>query len=86
MTDIHIISQNRPARARNAVVLCCDAKYLPYAALTIHTLLRHAPQRDYDICIASLDALDMPPALAADDIRLCQIDVGTAFDGMPVMR
>jgi lipopolysaccharide biosynthesis glycosyltransferase len=84
MTDIRIISQNRPAQSRHAVVLCCDAKYLPYAALTIHTLLRNNPVRDYDICITSLDALDMPSALAADDIRLCQIDVGTAFDGMPV--
>ncbi|WP_439508793.1 glycosyltransferase family 8 protein [Yoonia sp.] len=81
---IKIKAENRPQKFRQSVIFCTDQGYLPFASLAIHTLLRNNPVRDYDICIASLDALDMPPALAADDIRLCQIDVGTAFDGMPV--
>ncbi|MFU8824662.1 glycosyltransferase family 8 protein [Yoonia sp.] len=62
----------------------CDEKYLPYAALAIHTLVRNNPVRDFDICITSLDALELPPALEGHDVRLCQIEVGDAFDGMPV--
>ena len=84
MTQIKVIAENRPAKSRHAVVFCCDAKYLPYAALAIHTLVRNNPVRDYDICITSLDALDMPPALEGHDVRLCQIDVGDAFAGFPV--
>lgn len=84
MTDIRIIAENRAAISRHAVVFCCDANYLPFAALAIHTLLRNNPDRDYDICITSLDALDMPPALEGQGIRMCRIDVGGAFDGMPV--
>lgn len=68
------------------MILCTDQGYLPFASLAIHTLLRNNPVRDYDICIASLDALDMPAELRAHDIRLCQIDVGDAFDGMPVSK
>ncbi|WP_322891531.1 MULTISPECIES: glycosyltransferase family 8 protein [unclassified Yoonia] len=86
MTDIRVIAENRPAKSRHAVVFCCDENYLPYAALAIHTLLRNNPERDYDICIASLDALDMPPALDGQDIRICRIDVGDSFDGMPVSK
>lgn len=84
MSEIRVIAENRPAKSRHAVVFCCDAKYLPYAALAIHTLLRSNPLRDYDICIASLDDLEMPPALAGHDVRLCRIVVGNAFVGMPV--
>ncbi|WP_019955425.1 glycosyltransferase family 8 protein [Yoonia vestfoldensis] len=84
MSEIRVIAENRPAKSRHAVVLCCDKKYLPYAALTIHTLLRNTPVRDFDVCITSLDALDMPPALEGHDIRMCRIDVGDAFEGMPV--
>ena len=83
---IEINAENRPQKFKKSVIFCTDQGYLPFASLAIHTLLRNNPVRDYDICIASLDALDMPPALAADDIRLCQIDVGTAFDGMPVSK
>lgn len=66
------------------MIFCTDEAYLPFASLAIHTLLRSNPVRDYDICIASLDPLDLPAELRAHDIRLCQIDVGDAFDGMPV--
>lgn len=81
---IRVIAENRPAKSRHAVVFCCDEKYLPYAALAIHTLVRNNPVRDFDICITSLDALVMPPVLESYDIRFCQIDVGNAFNGFPV--
>lgn len=84
MTDIRVIAENRPARSRHAVIFCCDANYLPFAALAIHTLLRNNPVRDFDICITSLDALEVPPMLAGYDIRFCRIDVGDSFAGMPV--
>ncbi len=81
---IRVIAENRPAKSRHAVVFCCDEKYLPYAALAIHTLVRNNPVRDFDICITSLDALELPPVLTAQDVRFCQIDVGDAFVGMPL--
>lgn len=84
MSEIRVIAENRPAKSRHAVVFCCDAKYLPYAALAIHTLVRNNPVRDFDICITSLDALVLPPVLESYDIRSCQIDVGNAFNGFPV--
>ena len=83
MSEISIIAENRPAKSRHAVVFCCDTKYLPYAALAIHTLVRNNPVRDFDICITSMDALDMPPALEGHDVRFCHIDVGDAFAGFP---
>jgi lipopolysaccharide biosynthesis glycosyltransferase len=64
-------------------VFCCDEKYLPYAALAIHTLVRNNPVRDYDICITSMDALTMPHVLEQHDIRMCQIGVGATFDEVP---
>jgi lipopolysaccharide biosynthesis glycosyltransferase len=81
---ITIKAENRPQKFRQSVIFCTDKAYLPFASLAIHTLLRNNPLRDYDICIASLDLLDLPAELRAHDIRLCQIDVGDAFDGMPV--
>ncbi|MFN3664298.1 glycosyltransferase family 8 protein [Yoonia sp.] len=86
MTQIRVVAENRPAKSRHAVVFCCDANYLPYAALAIHTLLRNNPVRDYDICITSLDELTIPPALEGHDIRMCQIDVGDAFATIPTPR
>jgi lipopolysaccharide biosynthesis glycosyltransferase len=71
------------ARHKHAVVLCCDGKYLPYAALAITTLTKSQMERDFDICIASLDALEVPPALQGADVRMCQINVGDTFDSLP---
>jgi lipopolysaccharide biosynthesis glycosyltransferase len=83
---IKIKAENRPEKFRQSVIFCTDEAYLPFASLAIHTLLRSNQVRDYDICIASLDPLDLPAELRAHDIRLCQIDVGDAFDGMPVSK
>ncbi len=67
-------------------MLCCDERYLPYAALTIYTLMQSNPDRDFDICIASLDALEVPPAIAQAGVRMCQISVGSAFDELPTSK
>ncbi len=75
--------ESHPARHRNAVIFCCDTKYLPYAALAIHTLLRVTPRRDFDICIVSEEWLSPPQSLTHADIRMCQIDIGSTFDGFP---
>ena len=83
---IEIKAENRPQKFRQSVIFCADQSYLPFASLAIHTLLRNNPVRDYDICIASLDTLVPPAELKDHDIRFCQIDVGNAFDGMPVSK
>ncbi|MEJ6403922.1 glycosyltransferase family 8 protein [Yoonia sp. 2307UL14-13] len=78
-----LVHENRPPQHRNAVVFCCDAKYLPYAALAIHTLLRTTPDRAFDICIVSQERLEPPAAVANGDIRTCEVDVQSAFTGLP---
>lgn len=80
---ISVKATNQAAKHKNALVLCCDEKYLPYAALAVHTALRNNPDRDFDICITSLDEVVMPPALDGRDVRICQIEVGDAFDALP---
>ncbi|WP_458791110.1 glycosyltransferase family 8 protein [Yoonia sp. MH D7] len=82
IVEISIVAQSRSALHRKSVVLCCDAKYLPYAALTIDTLLRSNPRPDFDICVVSLDPLVLPEVLRRDEVRFCQIAVGDVFDGL----
>lgn len=71
------------ARYKHAIVFCCDAKYLPYATLAVTTLIQTNMERNFDICIASLDALAVPTALAGANVRMCQMDVGDTFDCLP---
>ncbi|WP_342078379.1 glycosyltransferase family 8 protein [Yoonia sp. SS1-5] len=81
--EITLQTASRQAEYRHAIILCCDARYLPFAALTISTIVATNPDREFDICIASEQALDTPPALTNHGVRMCQIDVGDAFAGFP---
>ncbi len=78
-----ISKASRLAQNRHAVIFCCDANYLPFAALAISTLLDSVSEPDFDICIVSLDALELPEQLAVSKVRMCQIDVDTRFDSLP---
>lgn len=43
-----------------AVALCCDRKFLPLALFVIRQIVHHNPFRQFDIVIASHEALDLP--------------------------
>ena len=50
-----------------AVIVACDANYLPYAGVAAAQLAA-VPGRGYDVLIGSPDPLDLPAALAAQGI------------------
>jgi lipopolysaccharide biosynthesis glycosyltransferase len=78
-----LATQNRPAAARNAVVYCCDKGFLPFAALSLHTLFQSTPSPDFDVCLVSTETLDVPPAVAHHCIRNCKIDIDSTIEALP---
>lgn len=80
---ISLQAANAPAVHNNALVLCCDANYLPYAALAVHTVICNNPNRDFDVCIVSQEPLDLPAVLEGHGVRMCHVTVGDAFDSFP---
>lgn len=48
-------------RHRKALVLCVDTAYLPYALFLADQIHQKEPSRDYDICLLSDAALQIPP-------------------------
>lgn len=81
---IRVTQQSRPARHRRAIAFCCDARYLPFAALAANTILRFAADHDFDLAICSTEALEYPAALPPEAVRMCRIDPGDALDGLRV--
>jgi lipopolysaccharide biosynthesis glycosyltransferase len=77
-----IVNASRPAQHSRAVVFCCDEKYLSFAAFAISSLFDAVPAPDFDICIVSLDELGSPKPYV-NEVRMCQIDVGTRFSVLP---
>ena len=76
------VQSDRPARHRRAVALCCDDRYLPYAAFVADAIARLTPDRDFDIVICALDDLTLPPVLEAHGVRFCRIDTKGAFSDL----
>lgn len=77
------VQSSRPAAARQAVVFCCNAAYLPFALHAAAQIAALSPDRRFDICLCCSEAwLDVPEALAPLDLRICRIDVGNVFDGL----
>lgn len=66
---------NRPAEARDAVVLACDAGHLPYAWVVARQIDRLEPERRFDIVIASPDVERVPDALRDGPVRWVWLDV-----------
>lgn len=82
-SEILGVTANRPAQHRKAIVFCCDQNYLPFAAHAAAQIADLHPARDFDICFCfGTQSLNVPASLDWLDIRVCQIDVGDAFDGL----
>ena len=81
--EIRLIGESRAAAASNAVVLCCDKGYLPYASLAIWTLMRSTPELDFDVCLISTDDLELPAVIAPANVRFCQVEVDKTDSALP---
>ena len=57
-------------QTRNAVVLCVDATFLPYALFLAQQLHHKEPARNYDICLVSDDHLQIPEAFADLNLKV----------------
>jgi len=79
---MRLVASSQPASADTAVMLCCDAGYLPFAALAATQIAALHPARSFDICICSDTALKLPEALTGAGIRMCHIETGGAFAGL----
>lgn len=74
----------RPLQHNQAVALCCDRGYLPYALFVIRQITELAPDRRFDIVLASQDALELPDWAKPLGIRLHR--VGALPDVRPPER
>lgn len=66
-----------------AVVVACDANYLPYAA-TPALAMAARPGRDYDVLIGGPDPLELPPSLRAAGIGHVAAADPTLRDALPL--
>lgn len=67
----------------HAVVMACNAGYAPYAFCMAEQIARAHPDRDFDICIFSDEALALPPSLAALGLRLVTLGADNPFLDIP---
>lgn len=73
-----------PRTSDAAVAIACDAAYLPFAATVALSVDRAHPKRDFDLLIASLEPLELPPLLTDRGIANAVCRAGDLFDGFPI--
>ena len=67
------------ANIENAVVLACDACYLPYALYAAQQIAVAHPQRCFDVIVFCSDAATLPPALQKIGVTLQHLDGDNPF-------
>ncbi len=72
--------------AKVAIVLTCDAGYLPFALHLARQLLYHCPNRGFDLLIASESALNLPGWATDGGIRNVVIPDATWIDALPIRQ
>lgn len=68
--------------ATTAVVLCCDATYLPFTLHLARQILHHCPHRKFDLLIASESPLPFPDWAVSSGIRPLVIGQARWIDGV----
>ena len=68
---------------KHAVVMACDSNYAPYAFFLAQQIIKAHENRDFDICIFSQDALQLPEALQHLGLRLETIPAENPFRNGP---
>ncbi|MFD1914246.1 glycosyltransferase family 8 protein [Halodurantibacterium flavum] len=76
---MRILSETFPARHDRAVMLCCDDRFFPFALFVARQIALLPKSQGFDICIVTLDDLEMPAAFADLGIRLCRVDTEGIF-------
>ncbi|MDO5605515.1 MAG: glycosyltransferase [Paracoccus sp. (in: a-proteobacteria)] len=66
-----------------AVIIACDAGYLPYAAIAALQLARVADDSGFDLLIGGPEPLDLPPILHAGGIGHVAARDDTLLDALP---
>ncbi|KQI70113.1 hypothetical protein AN189_01575 [Loktanella sp. 3ANDIMAR09] len=74
---------SKPAAHRRAVVFCCDAGYLPFALHAATQIAGLQRDRQFDICIVTMDDLTIPDSLTAHGLRLIKVTTDGAFADLP---
>lgn len=69
-----------------AVVLCADAAFLPFAAQLASQIDALCPDRRFDLVIAGMEDLTLPPVLARHGIRVDRLAPGPAIEALPRRR
>jgi lipopolysaccharide biosynthesis glycosyltransferase len=66
-------------RGRQAICLCCDEAFLPFALFLACQIDTAAPDRRYDICLCSDSELCLPAAFADRGFRLVRLNPGSGY-------
>lgn len=77
-------NSTKPALYKNAVALCVDLTYLPYASFVAHQILAKEPNRDFDIVICVPNDTELPKS-TNQNIRYCSIDY-SSVPNLPIGR
>lgn len=70
---------DRPRQHDDAVAICCDERFQPYASFLAWQLATAQPARTFDIVIASMAPLQALPLLAEHGVRHVAVDTEAAF-------
>lgn len=73
----------KPARHRQAVVLCCDQGFMKFAAFVVSEIFEMHPNADFDVCICGSETLELPETLAHLPVRICKIPLPSVLDDAP---
>lgn len=78
-----MVTADRAAIHRRAVIFCCYGDYVPYAALAAARIAALHPQRNFDICLCAGEVpVELPATLDPVGIRICRITIGDLFQGL----
>ena len=71
---------------RRALVYCADQTVLPFALFSAQNAALHAPDRDYDILICSLEPLEIPDSFSTLGIRNRVLDLRSRIEGLQLVN
>ncbi len=69
----------------NAVVMCADSGYLPYALFLAWQIRTRSLRQDFDVIITSTEPISVPDSLQGFGIEVRQVDPGKELDDLPLI-